>query len=497
MYHQHFSLSQRPFFNTPTPDCIFQLPAFVQAFSDLEREITFGDGLSILTGPNGCGKSLLLMTLKQALGVNHPTALLSTSGYATRSALLQTILFELDQPYTGLREQELRLNLLGYARRVAEQGRSTLILIDEAHLLYAKLFEELRALSLHVVNERPLFRIVLAGPMELEEQISSNSLSEFSQRIGCYANLDSLNREETIGYIAHRITRAGGELREIIAADALELIARASDGVPRMINMLCDQAFLVAYSKDLPIVTLDVVEAALDDLEKLPLHWNRPIATRPAEEQLIARREYVDDEELPHALEEKNDAEDNADDEWSSLVAETRNSLTESDDAVPEERGVEAETAALVSVPIENAPTGPSQANTVITPQEVCVHDWYAALDDQYMQATPELIVHHGEASLTGGRPTPTTEESSHEIEETLLDLAHEAGETIRQPGPVDAADLPDWDEQDIEYDLVLPDDATPVEQHRFDERPAHLAGPTKQEPASKPLEFLFTEYRR
>jgi len=274
MYEAFFRLHKRPFSATPDASCFFASDPAAAALADLTRCVVGGQGIGILTAPAGIGKTLLCRRLQQDLSERFRTAFLGTGDFVDRRALLQAILYELDRPYSGMEDQELRLELATVARACRQTSEGLLIIIDEAHLLGMRLLEEIRYIADLSRDGNPLVRIVLSGQLELEETLTSPALEAFNQRIAAHVSLEPLTRKQTVLYIAHRIAWAGGNASTTFSGEALDLIAKACEGVPRCINQICDHSLLLAYVSHLPKVEAQIVMDALGDLKQLPLHVN-------------------------------------------------------------------------------------------------------------------------------------------------------------------------------------------------------------------------------
>jgi hypothetical protein len=155
--------------------------------------------------------------------------------------------------------------------------REALVLIcDEAHQLSESLLEELRILADFAESGRPLVRLVLVGQLSLEEKLAQPGLEAFNQRIRAHISLTTFDHAGSLDYIDYRITWSGGRTDEIFTPQALELIAHASDGVPRCINQLADHTLLLAFVAEQQPAGEELVREALSDLRQLPLHWNEP-----------------------------------------------------------------------------------------------------------------------------------------------------------------------------------------------------------------------------
>ena len=274
MYEGHFQLDRRPFAATPDPGCCYLSPSQAPLFQSVSRCIENGQGIAILTGTAGIGKTLLVQVLLADLAPRFTAVYLGTGQFPTRRALLQAIFYELGQPYGGMTDQELRLELNTALRNLIAQRDGLLLILDEAHLLPDRLLEEIRLLADLAQHGVPLVRVVLSGTPEFEERLTSPTLAAFNQRVACHVALETLTQPESISYLEYRIQWAGGHIDQLFERDALQLVAYASDGVPRCLNQLADHALLQAYLAGVTTVNATIVRQALADVQHLSLRWN-------------------------------------------------------------------------------------------------------------------------------------------------------------------------------------------------------------------------------
>lgn len=274
MYEGHFQLERRPFAATPDPGCCYLSPTQTPLLQTVRRCIENGQGIAILTGTAGIGKTLLAQVLLSESADRFTPVYLGTGQFPTRRALLQAILYELGQPYGGMTDQELRLELHTALRNLISQRDGLLLILDEAHLLSDRLLEEIRLLADLAQHGVPLMRVVLCGNPEFEERLTSPALAAFNQRVACHVVLETLTQQESISYLQHRIQWAGGDVDRLFEPAALQLIAYASDGVPRCLNQLADHSLMQAYLSGSTMVSAAIVRQALADLQHLALRWN-------------------------------------------------------------------------------------------------------------------------------------------------------------------------------------------------------------------------------
>jgi|GEM_PF-1250474 len=281
-YESFFGFQQRPFAATPNIQSYFAAESIESARRTLARIVERGSGAGLVIGPPGSGKSLLLQVLASQLHGRFELASL-TDGHApaSRRELLQSILFELELPYRGFDEGELRLSLIDHlARGLA--GVPLLILVDDAQHLAVELLEEIRLLADVARSGAPRVRVVLAGTASLEEKFAHPTLEAFSQRLAARAYLSTLSREETQGYITAQLGSVGGNVFSILAGDSIDQIYRATDGVPRLINQVCDHALMLAANRGQRKFDGSLIQEAWSELQQLPAPWNSSHASEPS-----------------------------------------------------------------------------------------------------------------------------------------------------------------------------------------------------------------------
>jgi len=272
MYESFFGFTDRPFSATPRAERYFPASEIEQSRQTLMRSVESGAGPGLIVGPPGTGKTLLCEMLAVHFRNTFNVVTLSTPSIETPKELLQTILFELQLPYKGMEESELRLSLIESLQPANLDSRALVLLVDEAHNLPLRLLEEIRLITNLVHDGRPRVRLVLAGDPSLEEKFADPKLESFNQRIVARCYLHSFNRDETLQYIQSQLSQVGGN-PTLFQHDAQNAIHDASDGVPRLINQIADHALLLASMGDKHQLDLRAIEEAWSDLQQLPAPW--------------------------------------------------------------------------------------------------------------------------------------------------------------------------------------------------------------------------------
>jgi type II secretory pathway predicted ATPase ExeA len=269
MYEAHFGLRARPF--RPTPDAGSYYPAtgHEQALARLQAALAEEEGMVLLTGLPGTGKTLLCHCLLERLGDGYTFAFLTNSHVGDAAGLLQAILHDLSLPYEGRGEQELRLALTDYLLKSYAEGRRTLLIADEAQNLLHEALEELRLLGNLEGRHGKALQVLLVAQPDLAESLRQPVFAALRQRLAVRVQLDPFTKDEAADYLMHQIRAAGGRPEELFADEALAVLARASGGVPRLLNRAAHQALGLAHGADMAQVDAEVaVEAlALCDIE--------------------------------------------------------------------------------------------------------------------------------------------------------------------------------------------------------------------------------------
>jgi len=303
MYESYYQFQRRPFSATPDSDCMFLTDSLREMLAEYVVTAERGQGIGVLTAAGGMGKTLLCQRMARELSRQFQVALVKNANFSTRRSLLQSLMFELGQSYSGLSEQELRLQLEQYCASALNECEGIVMILDEAHLLTERLLEEVRCVTNLSSGGVPLVRVILSGQPGLEETLARPGMTALNQRIAAQHHLESMTRRESQQYIEYRVNWGGANPQQIFSDEALENIAHAADGVPRAINQLCDHTLMLAFVSDAPCVDVEHVEQALEDLRQLPLHWNErprmasPFDAMPAKTEVSVVETVEEDDE--------------------------------------------------------------------------------------------------------------------------------------------------------------------------------------------------------
>lgn len=292
MYEQRFGLHRKPFQTVTNKQDFFASSSFNDLLPSVVHALQTDLGVAVLTGPAGVGKSVSLEQIQRTLESTAQTFLLrggSVKGSADLLYLLHRRLLKL-QPDGAATQESVgtdivrRYEVVERLERVASFWGPLTILLDDAQLLNQDVFSELRSLLEEGHDGRRFARLLIAGPLQLEEVLADSSNSHFARKIRTHAFLQPLRSDESIQYLDHHFQLAGGELTAGFASDALELIVAAADGVPQCLNLLADESLMVCEEADCNKVTRDAVTEALTRLQHLPYSWNVSMVAETVDE---------------------------------------------------------------------------------------------------------------------------------------------------------------------------------------------------------------------
>lgn len=250
MYQQFYGLREMPFNITPDPKFLYLSPTHQEALQHLRYGISEQKGFIVLTGEVGCGKTTICRKLLGELEQQNVATALILNPRLSETELVQAILRELGQePVQGSR-QDLLNQLNAHLLQLIGADQEIVLIIDESQNLTFEALEHIRLLSNLETDTQKLLQIILIGQPELKRKLQEERLRQLRQRVLVYYDLKPLTLREVQHYIQHRLTLSGSNGRPYFTQRAMGRIFRASHGIPRLVNNLCDKALLAAFVKN-------------------------------------------------------------------------------------------------------------------------------------------------------------------------------------------------------------------------------------------------------
>lgn len=265
MYESFFGLKEKPFNLTPDPAFLFLSKKHQEALAHLSYGIKERKGFIEITGEIGAGKSTLCRALLSSLGEKIKTAYLLNSNITSDMQLLCSIIDDLGIRPSGKNKMSLLKAMNKFLLEQTLLGNNVVLIIDEAQNLRPKVLEQIRMLSNLETDKEKLLQIILVGQPELKEILRSPGLAQLNQRITVRYHVSPLVRGETEDYIKHRLTVAGANGSITFTESALDGIHNFSGGIPRLINVVCDKALLLAFVEETKHISTEMVQKAAEE----------------------------------------------------------------------------------------------------------------------------------------------------------------------------------------------------------------------------------------
>jgi len=278
MYAEFYGLRELPFALTPDPRYIYFTPSHTEVMANLHYGVESGKGLIVVTGEVGTGKTTILRWMMQRLDRTVMVA------YIFNPRLSVPEFYQHLAALFDIQNWETKSDLLIELGKVLEsrhsRGLRTVLIIDEAHGLSPYVLEEVRLLGNFESDTAKQLQIVLTGQPELRNVLNYPDLRQLKQRVALRCDIKALpNVEETARYISSRLAVAGAaRAADIFSPGAIDYIFRCSEGIPRNINNLCDNALLNGFAASEPIISRAIIEDVAATFDLLPSDRKLPIA---------------------------------------------------------------------------------------------------------------------------------------------------------------------------------------------------------------------------
>jgi len=264
-YNGFYGFSEKPFEVVPDPGFFYSSTSHLNVLTSVINGIESKKGLMCITGEVGTGKTTLIHFLLRCLEEKVKTTLVLQPSF-TFEELVSNILLGLDQRVMEETKQALLGQLDGYIAEKIGEDETLVAIVDEAQNLPSEVMEELGTLfdaSRWVAR----LQIIFVGAPEFQRKISAPRLKQFSRKMEIKCQISALTEEESKKYIDHRLELVGSRSREVFTPEAISMIIRYGRGFPRVINILCDNAFMIGYGLSKRRIDEDIIRRAMKDME--------------------------------------------------------------------------------------------------------------------------------------------------------------------------------------------------------------------------------------
>lgn len=279
MYNAFFGFKQNPFNMSPDPSFLFRSQQHEEALANLIYGVQSRKGFIVLTGEVGTGKTTMLECLRDFLTAQQIAFASLFNSRLTEEQFFEMLSYDFDLRCNRLSKTEVLLSLNNLLLERATLGRTTVLIIDEAHNLDWGVLEEIRLLG-NLENRRgKLLQIILAGQQELDTKLERPEFRQLKQRISLRCALRGFDVEETAAYINSRMARAGIKEQTIIPRALIEEIQVRSQGIPRLINSICDNLLLTAFAMESKVTTPEMLDEVTADM-RLEYSTGTPVPPR-------------------------------------------------------------------------------------------------------------------------------------------------------------------------------------------------------------------------
>ncbi len=265
MYAHFYHLTESPFNLTPDPKFQYVNESTREALASILYGIKSRKGFITLIGEAGTGKTTLLKRVLDEIEGETVAVFVFNPGVSF-DELLEYICTELGVSTDGRRRLTLLERLNRYLLKQLTEDRNVVVMIDEAQTMDDSVLEELRLLSNLETSKEKILQILLSGQPELDDKLKRPGLRQLRQRVGVRATLKPMRANEIGAYVATRLRSAGASRADLFTQGALASVWRAAQGIPRVINVICDNAMMIAFAEGRDRITAAVMRAAIRDL---------------------------------------------------------------------------------------------------------------------------------------------------------------------------------------------------------------------------------------
>lgn len=266
MYKAFFGFTENPFNLSPDPQFLYRSPQHEEALANLIYGVRSRKGFIVLSGEVGTGKTTMLECLRDYLDVQRIEFAFIFNSRLTPEQFFEMMAYDFGLQCDRKSKTAVLFSLNELLLQQAERGRTCVLIVDEAHNLEWDVLEEIRLLGNLENRQGKLLQIILAGQPELDRKLDAPNLRQLKQRIVLRCALNALTPAETTSYIESRLEHAGMRNQKVFSPELLEEIHRRSRGVPRLINLICDNLLVTAFAMEQKVATVEMLDEVTEDL---------------------------------------------------------------------------------------------------------------------------------------------------------------------------------------------------------------------------------------
>jgi general secretion pathway protein A len=283
MYNAFFGFSESPFNLSPDPAFFYRSEQHEEALANLVYGVQARKGFIVLSGEVGTGKTTMLECLRDYLESQYIEFAFLFNSRITVEQFFEMIAYDLNLPCARTSKTEVLFALNQLLVEQAQDNRTVVLIVDEAHNLEWEVLEEIRLLGNLENRHGKLLQIILAGQPELDRKLDAPNLRQLKQRIVLRYNLQPFTLRDAVEYIESRMERAGMPKQNVFSEELMAEIQMRSQGIPRVINAVCDNLLLTAFAMEQKVCTVEMLDDVCKDMR---LEWpgSRRARSRVAEE---------------------------------------------------------------------------------------------------------------------------------------------------------------------------------------------------------------------
>jgi general secretion pathway protein A len=284
MYNAFFGFSESPFSLSPDPNFLYRSEQHEEVLANLIYGVQARKGFIVLSGEVGTGKTTMLECLRDYLETYYFEFAFLFNSRINVEQFFDMIAYDLDLPCNRISKTEVLYALNQLLVEQAQDGRTVVLIVDEAHNLEWEVLEEIRLLGNIENRNGKLLQIILAGQPELDRKLDAPNLRQLKQRVVLRCNLQPFTLRDAVDYIQSRLEKAGVPNQTIFSEELMAEIHLRAQGIPRLINAICDNLLLIAFAMETKVCTVEMLDEVCKDMR---LEWpgSRRQRSRISDEQ--------------------------------------------------------------------------------------------------------------------------------------------------------------------------------------------------------------------